>query len=431
LNGILENETVKLGESDVRTTLKNRINMSKATAVLAAAMLLIGSSAVLGDDWPVYRGPNHNGFSNETDWKANWPAEGPKKLWTKSIGIGFSSITVADGKAYMTGNSGEKSDAKDIVFCLDANTGEEIWTHTFDCPLEPKYYEGGTLGSPTVDGKLVYTMSKMGHLFCLDTTKKGEVIWTKNMNKDLGFKLPTWHFAGSPLVVGDLLVFNLGTAGAALDKKTGDLVWDNGKDACGYATPVPCQINGQETLAIAASETLVGVKPTDGKVLWKYPFVNQHKVTAADPIVSGDTVFASCGYNRGCIRIAVDGSKTTRIFDSRVMRNHINCSVLYEGNIYGFDENKLKCIDFKTASEKWAEESLGKGALMMTTDGRMIIMSDKGELAIAKADPSGFKAIARAQILPKGKCWTVPVLANGKIYARNAKGDVVCIDVSG
>jgi outer membrane protein assembly factor BamB len=233
------------------------------------------------------------------------------------------------------------------------------------------------------------------------------------------------------LVVGDLLVFNLGTAGAALDKKTGDLVWDNGKDACGYATPVPCQINGQETLAIAASETLVGVKPTDGKVLWKYPFVNQHKVTAADPIVSGDTVFASCGYNRGCIRIAVDGSKTTQIFDSRVMRNHINCSVLYEGNIYGFDENKLKCIDFKTASEKWAEESLGKGALMMTTDGRMIIMSDKGELAIAKADPSGFKPIARAQILPKGKCWTVPVLANGKIYARNAKGDVVCIDVGG
>ncbi len=414
----------------MKTTHKSRMNVLKTTLISVAAMLLINAAAVLGDDWPVYRGPNHNGFSNETGWKANWPAAGPKKLWTKSIGLGFSSITVADGRAYMTGNSGEKSGAKDTVFCLDANTGKEIWTRTYDCPLEAKYYEGGTLASPTVDGKVVYTISKMGHLFCLDAAT-GSVLWAKNANKDLGFKLPTWHFSGSPLVVGDLLVFNLGTAGAALNKKTGQLVWHNGKDACGYATPVPCRINGQETLAIGASETLVGVRPTDGKILWKHPFVNKYKVTASDPIVSGDTVFASCGYNRGCIRIAVAGGKTTRIFDSRVMRNHMNCSVLYNGNIYGFDENKLKCISSKDAGEKWSEGSLGKGALMMTADGRMIIMSDKGELAIANADPAGFKAIARAQILPKGKCWTVPVLANGKIYARNAKGDVVCLDVNG
>ena len=108
----------------------------------------------------------------------------------------------------------------------------------------------------------------------------------------------------------------------------------------------------------------------------------------------------------------------------------MNCTMLYKGNLYGFDENKLKCLDFRTGKEKWSEGSLGKGALMMTTDGRMIIMSDQSELAIARADPSGFKAIARAQILPKGKCWTVPTLANGRIYARNTRGDVVCIDVS-
>jgi len=415
----------------MKTTLKNRINMCKVRVVLAAAILLIGSSAVLGDDWPVYRGPNHNGFSNETDWKANWPAEGPKKLWTKSIGIGFSSITVADGKAYMTGNSGEKKGAKDTVFCLDANTGEEIWTHTFDCPLKPKSYEGGTLGSPTVDGKVVYTMSKMGDLFCLDTTKKGKEIWSKKMNKELGFKLPTWHFSGSPLVVGDLLVFNLGTAGVALNKKTGDLVWDNGKDACGYATPVPCKLEGKDALVIAGSTSIIGVQTKDGSTLWEQPFVNRYKVSAADPIVSGTMVFASSGYNRGCIMIDVAGGKIKPVYDKKTMRNHINCSVLYQGNLYGFDERTLKCVDFKTGTEKWAEKSFGKGALMMTTDGRMIITSDKGELGIAKADPSGFKAIARAQILPKGKCWTVPVLANGKIYARNAKGDVVCIDVSG
>src|SRR3990172_6014066 len=366
----------------MRITLKSRTNLSKATVVLAVAMLLIGTAAAFADDWPVYRGPNHNGFSNETNWKADWGPAGPKKLWTKSIGVGFSSITVADGRAYMTGNSGEKSGAKDTIFCVEANTGKEIWTRSYDCPLEPKYYEGGTLASPTVDGKVVYTISKMGDLLALDAIT-GSVIWAKNANKDLGFELPTWHFSGSPMVVGDLLIFNLGTAGAALNKQTGQLVWDNGKGACGYATPVPCQIGAQETLAIGASETLVGVRPTDGKILWKHPFVNEHKVTAADPIVSGDTVFASCGYNRGCIRIAIDGGKTNQIFDSRVMRNHMNCSMLYKDNIYGFDESNLKCVEFKTGSEKWSEGSLGKGAMMMSSDGRMIIMSDHGELAIA------------------------------------------------
>jgi len=416
----------------VKTTLKSRMNVSMATAIIALTMLLIGGSAAIGDDWPVYRGPNHNGFSNETNWKA-WGSAGPKKLWTKSIGVGFSSITVANGKAYMTGNSGQKSGAKDTIFCLDANTGKEIWTRTYDCPLQPKYYEGGTLASPTVDGKVVYTISKMGHLFCLDAAT-GSVIWAKNANKDLGFKLPTWHFSSSPLVVGDLLVFNLGTAGAALNKKTGQPVWDNGKDACGYATPVPCKLEGKDALVIAGAASIIAVRPNDGKLLWEHPFVNKHKVSAADPIISGANVFASCGYNRGCIMLNVAGNKPKEVYDKSVvrnMRNHMNCTMLYKGNLYGFDENKLKCLSFKDGSEKWSEGSLGKGALMMTTDGRMIIMSDKGELAIAKADPAGFNAIARAQILPKGKCWTVPTLANGKIYARNAKGDVVCVDVSG
>ncbi|MHC4741894.1 MAG: PQQ-binding-like beta-propeller repeat protein [Planctomycetota bacterium] len=413
----------------MRTNLKSKVNVSMATLVLAATTMLIGPAA-MADDWPVYRGPNHNGFSNETDWKANWGADGPKKLWTKSIGIGFSSITVANGKAYMTGNSGEKSGAKDTIFCFDANTGKEIWKRSYGCPLEPKYYEGGTLASPTVDGKVLYSISKMGDLFCLDANT-GKVIWTKEMNKALGFKLPTWHFSSSPLVVGDLLVFNIGTAGVALDKKTGGLVWENGKDACGYATPVPCKIEGKDTLVIAGSASIIAVRPTDGKVFWKHPFVNKHKVSAADPIISDTMVFASSGYNRGCILIDVAGAEPKEIYDNRNMRNHMNCSMLYKGDLYGFDENTLKCIDFKRGEEKWAEKSFGKGALMMTTDGRMIIMSDKGELGIAKADPSGFKSIARAQILPKTKCWTVPVLANGKIYARNAAGDVVCVDVSG
>jgi len=408
--------------------VKCRTEVANVMVILVAAALLAAGPAARAADWPNYRGPGHDGFSSETDWKALWGSAGPKKLWTKSIGVGFSSIVVSDGRAYMTGNSGKKSGAKDTVYCVDADTGRELWAHTYPCPLQAKYYEGGTLASPTVDGNRVYTISKMGDLFCLDAAT-GKVIWNKQVNAEYGFKLPTWHFSGSPLIIGDVLYFNLGTAGAAIDKKTGKLLWDNGKEPCGYATPVPCTINGQQCLAIAASEHVVGVRPSDGKVLWKYPFVNKYKVSAADPIVSGTKVFASSGYNRGCILIDVGGDTPRQVYDSRVMRNHMNCSMLYKGYVYGFDESKLKCIDFKDGAEKWSDGSMGKGALMMSADGRMIIMSDKGELVIARADPSGFKPLARAQILPAGKCWTVPVLANGKVYARNARGDAVCVEL--
>ncbi len=417
----------------MRIALKSKMNVSMVTLLLTMAMLSISGSTARGGDWPIYRGPNHNGISIETDWKANWGPDGPKQLWKKSIGMGFSSITVSNGRAYMTGNTGRKkssADDKDIVFCLDASTGAEIWTHSFSCPLQPKYYEGGTLSTPIVDGKVVYTISKMGDLFCLDAAT-GKVIWQKNMNKDLGFKLPTWHFAGSPLVMGDMLILNLGTAGVALNKKNGNVIWENGKDVCGYATPVPYTMDGQQCLAIFGSEAVKGVTLADGKVLWQYPSVNRDKVNAADPIISGSSVFISSGYNRGCARINIAGGKATKVWDNRVIRNHMNCSVFWKGHIYGFDENTLKCIDFKDSSEKWSEDSLGKGALMMSADGRMIITSDKGELVIAQASPNGFEAIARAQILPRSKCWTVPVLSNGKIYARNANGDMVCVDVSG
>jgi len=410
----------------------NSRKISPLIIVSVAVVLFTNIAVVHGDDWPIYRGPQHNGITNETDWIADFPASGPKQLWKKSIGIGFSTMTISNGRVYAMGNSGKSGPNanQDTVFCFDADTGNEIWKHTYSCPLQPKYYEGGTLSTPIVDGKVVYTISKMGHLFCLDAAN-GSVKWQKNMNKDLGFKLPTWHFSGSPLVVGNMLILNLGDAGVALNKNNGRVIWDNGKGICGYATPVPYTMDGQKCVAMFTASHIQGVRISDGKVLWKSPFENKHKVNAADPIIVGNEVFVSNGYNFGCAKIKVNGSNVRTLWQNKNMRNHMNCSMYWKGYLYGFDETKITCLDFKDGSIKWSDGSLGKGALMMSTDGRMIIISDKGELAIANADPKKFDVISRAQILPRSKCWTTPILANGKIYARNAKGDMVCVDVSG
>ncbi len=396
--------------------------------VLAIAWLTGPGGDAQAADWPIYRGPNHDGISTETDWKSNWGEDGPRALWRGSVGIGYSSFAVSDGRVYTMGSSGKRKGGEtDTVYCLDAVTGKVIWKHSYPCALQPLYYEGGTLSTPTVDDGATYTLSKMGDLFCFDAVT-GKVKWEVNVNRKLGFELPTWSFSSSPLIVGDRLILNLGAAGAAFDKKTGAVLWENGKGVCGYATPVPCVIEQQNCIVLGGADAVIGVKIDDGEVLWKHPFVNKHKATAADPLVRGNEVFASCAYGRGCIKFRIAGGKPALVFDNKVMRNLMSCSVLWGDQIYGFDEFDLKCIDFADSRERWSRRGFGKGSLMMSRDGRMIIMGEQGEMIIAQANPEEFKLITRAQVLPKGMCRTVPVLANGLIYVRNARGDVVCLD---
>jgi len=327
------------------------------------------------------------------------------------------------------GNSGKRTNT-DTVYCFDAQTGAELWKHSYPCPLEPKWYEGGTLSTPTVDAGKVYTLSKMGDFFCLDT-ETGKVLWHKQLNKELGFELPTWHFASSTLIVDDKAVLNVGTAGVALDKNTGDIVWQTGKDKCGYATPVPFVMNGQAGLALFGEVTLTAVNPSDGKRLWQFPWKTQNEVNAADPIVAGNQVFVSSGYNRGCGLLQVDGGKVTRLWENKVMAMQINSPILRDGYVYGFDEAVFKCLRLQDGRQQWQDKSLGKGSLMMSADGRLILMGDEGELVVANANPQKFDVLARAPVLPKARCWTSPVLAHGKIYVRNTPGDFACLGVSG
>jgi outer membrane protein assembly factor BamB len=397
---------------------------------IVASWLVCHVSAMAGD-WPKYRGPNHNGISEEVDWISEWGEDGPKVLWRVSVGFGSSSVVIADGRAYTMGNHGqEEVQQQDTIYCFDAATGKTLWKHTYPCPRLPKYYEGGTLATPTVDGKVVYTVSKMGDLFCLEAAT-GKLIWEQQLNRELGFMLPTWHFAGSPLVEGDRLILNIGSAGAALDKRTGKLIWENGKDVCGYATPVPATIDGEKCVVLCGADSVLGVRINDGMILWRYPFFNKHKATTANPVVHADEVFASCAYGRGCAKIRIANGRVTQVFDNTVMRNFQSCSVLWKGYLYGFDENRLKCIDFRDSCEQWNERGMGKGSLALCADGRMIVMGDMGEMVIARANPRSFEVIARAQILPRSTCRTVAVISNGRIYARNAKGDLVCLDVRG
>ena len=396
-------------------------------------LLEVGISAIVlattrAADWPHYRGPNYDGISSETGWATTWPKDGPKVLWKHEIGIGFASMSVNNGKVYATGNI----DNNDIVYCFDAATGKEIWKKSYPCPLYNKSHEGGPCATPTIDGDAVYTFSKDGDAIRFNAAT-GEIIWHRNLCKEMGLKPPTWFFSSSPFIAGDLVIYNAGNYGTALKKADGSTSWQSGAGPGGYSTAVPYDIAGQKGVAMAVYQELVGLNPATGKVLWKFPFKTAYYINAVDAIIAGDTIFISSGYKKGCALLKISGGDATAVWQNKNMSNQINCSVFWKGYIYGFDGQvggggKLTCLDLATGEKKWSQDGMGTGSLMIA-NGKLIILGEKGTLIIAEASPEGFSELASAKILT-GKCWTTPVLANGRIYARNAAGQLVCLDVS-
>ncbi len=391
---------------------------------LVLVVSLILAAAAHGADWPNFRGPNHNGISAESDFLTQWPADGPPVLWKASVGTGFASVSVANGRLYTVGNR----DDTDTVYCFDAETGKALWQHSYASPLTPNLYEGGPSATPTVDGARVFTLSKQGDLLCL-AADSGQVLWQKNIATDYNVVAPGWGFAGSPLVLGDLVVLNAGPLGLAVNKNTGAPAWASSGPGAGYSTGVPCSVNGSAAVALFLAHEVAALDPSSGHALWRHSWKTDYDLNIADPVIAGSRIFVSSDYGHGCALLNLsDGSE---IWQSKALGNHISSCIVVGGYVYGVDGNvggaQLKCLDLADGAVKWSYPGLGAGSIIVA-DKKIIAMSDKGVLLVADASPAGFNPISQAQILG-GKCWTSPVLANGRIYCRNARGDLACLDV--
>lgn len=400
---------------------------SLPSGAVLAAVILAGVSPARASDWPHWRGPALSGISSETGWSTVWPQEGPRQLWKTGVGIGFSSMAVADGRVFTMGNTNNE----DTVFCFDAEKGAVLWKHTYPCGLRPQYNEGGPGATPTVDGSRVFTLSKEGHLFCFDAAT-GRVVWQRHVVQKDGVTMPRWGFAGSPLVHGDRLLLNVGSAGMAVRKDTGAVVWLSGTAAAGYATPVPLKLEGQDVVLIFAAKALVCAAVQDGRELWRYPWTTKWDLNIADPIVQGDRAFIS-SFDQGGAVLKFDVRGAAEVWRNQNLANHFNSCVLLDGFLYGVHGNtdrppgEFHCVDFATGELKWTDRASGFGSVL-SADGKLIVLSDKGELMVAPARPTGFQPVARAQVLG-GKCWTTPVLANGRLFCRNVQGVLVALDL--
>lgn len=379
------------------------------------------------DDWPRWRGPNRDGVSTETDWSHDWPESGPKVLWHASVGTGFSSIAVSQRRLVTLGNR----ENIDSIWCFDADTGKEIWSHEYDSPLDDRFFEGGPTSTPTIDDDKVYSLGRQGDLFCLEADS-GKIVWSKNVVEETKSSIPGWGFSSSPVVIGDLLILGVGEFGTALNKTTGDIVWSSGKGEAGYMTPYPVTINGQAKLLVASGRAYHLVDLTSGAMMWKHRWLTTYGCNAADPIVDGEHLFISAGYNRGSSLLQFDGQSAKQLWNNKEMQNQLNSSVKIGAHLYGFSGNdtgevKLQCMDFMSGKIQWQSPALELGSLTSGGD-RLIALTGDGQLMIAKAHPAQFEVLAQANVL-SGKCWTTPVLANGRLYCRSANGELVCLDL--
>lgn len=397
----------------------------KAPAAILGFVFL--SSSVSALDWPNWRGPDFNGISEEA-LPENLPEELPI-AWTAKVGVGFCTVSVAGDRVLTMGNE----DEKDTVWCLDASTGTVLWKHTYDCELDPLYYEGGPGGTPTIVDGSVYTLSKKGHAFRLDL-ESGEVIWERDLLKDHGFALPEWSFAGSPFVDEERLILNVGRGGLALSRETGETLWMPSTDTSGYATVVPfAESDENQYHLLFSAKGLIGFDAASGAQRWEYPWKSSRDVNAADPVIVGDRIVVSSSAGSEMLVFEEGSSEPTSAWKQHDMKWYFNPGVLIDGHLYSLHgtthrPTELMCTDVETGEIVWQEEGFGSGGLMAAGD--HVIVFDNGLLTIFRATPEKYDRVLEQKIL-EGKCWTAPVFSHGTIYCRNAAGDLAAVSVVG
>ncbi len=438
-----------------RTTLK---------LIRALWLALICTTAtinyVVGDDWPQWGGLHRDFRWNEPRLFASFPANGPKVVWRAKVDSGYAGPAVAGGKVFVMDyvvragdpavNAGKRNELQgtERVLCFDAADGKPLWTHEYDRPYRISYPEGPRC-TPAVDGELVYTLGAEGNLCCL-AVADGNVVWQRDLKSDYKMtEAPIWGFAAHPLVHGELLYCVVGGEGSvavAFNKNDGKEVWRSmSAKEPGYCPPTIWNNNGVEQLIIWHAESINGLDPKTGKVLWSNQLTPSYAMAIAAPASDGDFLFASAlGASVLLKGDSADGS-AAEIWHGKGFNSSHSPIIAEQGYAFGVDRTGwLRCIDLKTGERKWqtTEPAVGERptnpgtAFIVKSGDRFLIAGETGELTIARMTPEKYEKICSAKILEPTHdsfdhkaLWSCPAYANGCMYWRN-DNELVCVSLT-
>lgn len=386
-------------------------------------------------NWSQWRGPNRDGLSRETGLLQTWPDGGPPVVFqSEGLGGGYSSVAVVDGRVFTLGKFGDET----RLLAVSAEDGRLLWEATLGT--------GGDNpnGTPTVDGDLVYAVSFAGDLICAQV-ETGEVVWRKNFPRDFGGQMmSSWGYSESPLVDGDQVIVTPGArdaALAALDKRTGEVLWKTalpanpgpaGQDGAGYSSVVISQARGVKQYVQFVGRGVISADAATGKFLWGYNRIANGTANVPTPIVSGDFVFCSSGYDDGgSALLRITGSRNqlsaTEVWykRSKDLQNHHGGMILLGDQVYmghGHNNGFPVCFDLATGRDRWRPgRGAGTGsAAVAFADGRFYFRYESGVMALIEASPRDYFERGRFRIgINNGQSWSLPVIAGGKLYLRD------------
>ena len=372
---------------------------------------------MIAGDWRGFRGARRDSIVRGVRIATDWSASPPVELWRRPIGPGWSSFAVRDHRLYTQEQRGDD----EVVSCYDATTGEPVWRHRDAARFWESNAGAGPRGTPTLSNGRVYSLGATGILNALDAAH-GSVVWSRNAAADTGAKLPGWGFAGSPVVVDDVVIVATGGKLAAYEIATGKPRWYGPDGGDGYSSPQRMAVDGVTQILLLSATGAISVAPADGALLWKYPWPVGTRIVQPALTANGDVLVSSGEEMR---RIAVangpGGWKTEQRWTSNGLKPYFNDFVVHDGHAYGFDGRILSAIDLADGKRKWKGGRYGNGQLVLLPDqDLLLVLSEEGELALVAATPDAFRELARVPAI-KGKTWNHPVLAGDVLLVRNGE----------
>jgi outer membrane protein assembly factor BamB len=408
--------------------------LNRGALALGLLVSMCASTLAADSDWPQWRGINRDGISPETGLLKEWPKQGPPLAWKATgIGAGYSGVAVVKDRIYTMGDASDAS----YIHALNEADGKPIWTAKIGKTGGGDGYPGPRC-TPTVAGNLILALGQFGDLVCVEAAT-GKEKWRKDLVGDFDGKMMSgWGYSESPLVDGNkVIVTPGGSQGAiiALDRETGQELWRTKEftDPAAYSSVVIAEIAGKRQYVQLTGQSVVGVAPDDGKVLWRAARKGSTAVITT-PVVHDDCVYVTSAYGVGCNMFKVTASsgqfKAEQVYANKVMANHHGGVIRLGEHVYGFSDGKgWVCQELKTGKSVWEEKGqLGKGAITYA-DGRFYLRSEagKGTVVLLEASPKGYKEFGRFDQPDRSSrnSWPHPVIAHGKLYLRD-QGTLLC-----
>jgi outer membrane protein assembly factor BamB len=377
------------------------------------------------EDSPRYRGVNADGVVICPPLARDWASEPPKCLWRHPCGGGYAGYAVIGDAAVTI----EQRGGEEAVVCYDLSTGRHRWTHAYPALFSERMGGDGPRATPAIDGGYVYSLGATGELVKLDFAT-GALVWQVNILAENASGNLDWGMSGSPLVHDGRVIVNPGNQQGsvesadvlAFDAKDGKVALRAGQAKTSYCSPMMATLLGRPQILIFDAAGLAGFDPSNGEQLWRVPWTSDFDINAAQPLVVGDNRIVISS-QAGCALIELALSEGHWVATQRWHNRSLKCSysnfVHHNGHLYGLDEGILVCLNLESGKRLWKDRAgqYGHGQLLLAGD-LLVILSEKGELALVEAVPTGFHELGRVQAI-EGKTWNNPVLIGNRALVRN------------